>query len=144
MDSKKRNFIGETIKYRRGSGVLGQFFLLNVSLPLYSISLSYNDMEKGLRFKNCFRLVLWELTFCRQFKVGNNYYHIFVSNEIIESSFVSNKTSEITSVFPLYFYPEKGHRTIEGKKQKPNDSPGARRKMAQTTQYMTPGDKYSL
>jgi predicted helicase len=60
------------------------------------------------------------LALCRQFKVGNEFYHVFVSNKIIESSLVSNKTSEITSIFPLYLYPEEGHRTIEGKKRKPN------------------------
>jgi predicted helicase len=60
------------------------------------------------------------LALCRQFKAGNDYCHIFISNEIIESSLVSNKTSEITSIFPLYLYPEKGHKTIEGKKRKPN------------------------
>jgi predicted helicase len=33
------------------------------------------------------------------------YQHVFISTNIIESSFVSNKTSEITSAFPLYLYP---------------------------------------
>jgi predicted helicase len=46
------------------------------------------------------------LAFCKQFKAGDNYFHAFISNKIIESSFVSNKTSEITSIFPLYLYPE--------------------------------------
>ena len=46
------------------------------------------------------------LALCKQFKSGNNYQHIFITNKIIESSFVSNKTSEITSVFPLYVYGE--------------------------------------
>ncbi|TAH30947.1 MAG: DNA methyltransferase [Cytophagales bacterium] len=45
------------------------------------------------------------LTLCKQFKTGNNYFHAFITNEIIESSYVSNRTSEITSVFPLYLYP---------------------------------------
>lgn len=39
---------------------------------------------------------------CKQFKSGNNYVHAFIANKIIESSYVSNRTSEITSVFPLY------------------------------------------
>lgn len=48
------------------------------------------------------------LALCKQFKAGNNYVHTFISNQIIESSYVSNKTSEITSLFPLYIYPDQG------------------------------------
>ncbi len=47
------------------------------------------------------------LSLCKQFKTGNSYQHVLISNKIIESSFVSNRTSEITSTFPLYLYPEK-------------------------------------
>lgn len=46
------------------------------------------------------------ITLCKQFKSGDSYQHILISDKIIESSFVSNKTSEITSVFPLYLYPD--------------------------------------
>ncbi len=46
------------------------------------------------------------LALCKQFKTGDNYFHSFISNKIIESSYVSNRTSEITSTFPLYLYPE--------------------------------------
>ncbi len=46
------------------------------------------------------------LALCKQFKTGDNYYHAFISNRIFESSYVSNRTSEITSTFPLYLYPE--------------------------------------
>lgn len=53
------------------------------------------------------------LALCKQFKTGENYVHTFISNKIIESSYVSNRTSEITSTFPLYIYPEtKGQQTI--------------------------------
>ena len=45
------------------------------------------------------------LCLCKQFKTGDNYMHVFISNKIIESSYVSNRTSEITSSFPLYLYP---------------------------------------
>jgi hypothetical protein len=38
------------------------------------------------------------ITLCKQFKTGDNYAHVFVSNKIIESSYVSNRTSEITSL----------------------------------------------
>ena len=54
------------------------------------------------------------LTLCKQFKTGDNYVHAFITNKVIESSYVSNRTSEITSTFPLYFYPEtNGQQTIE-------------------------------
>jgi predicted helicase len=54
------------------------------------------------------------LSLCKQFKTGDNYFHAFISNKIIESSYVSNRTSEITSTFPLYKYPDKnGQQTIE-------------------------------
>jgi very-short-patch-repair endonuclease len=53
------------------------------------------------------------LALCKQFKTGDNYYHAFISNRIFESSYVSNRTSEITSTFPLYLYPEtSGQQTI--------------------------------
>jgi len=45
------------------------------------------------------------LNLCKQFKTGDNYVHAFITNKIIESSYVSNRTSEITSAFPLYLYP---------------------------------------
>ena len=54
---------------------------------------------------------------CRQQKVGSNFAHIFVSNKIIESSLVSNKTSEITSLLPLYFYNNDGTKTPNLKKE---------------------------
>jgi predicted helicase len=54
------------------------------------------------------------LALCKQFKTGDNYVHSFISDKIIESSFVSNRTSEITSTFPLYLYPEtKAQQSIE-------------------------------
>jgi len=42
------------------------------------------------------------LCLSKQFKSGNQYHHVFVTNTIIESSYISNKTSEITSIFPLF------------------------------------------
>lgn len=54
------------------------------------------------------------LTLCKQFKTGDNYVHAFIANKVIESSYVSNRTSEITSTFPLYIYPEtSGQQTID-------------------------------
>lgn len=62
------------------------------------------------------------LTLCKQFKTGDNYVHAFIANKVIESSYVSNRTSEITSTFPLYLYPEtNGQQTIEqDTERKPN------------------------
>jgi predicted helicase len=62
------------------------------------------------------------LALCKQFKTGDNYVHAFISNKVIESSYVSNRTSEITSTFPLYLYPESnGQQTIEkSEKRTPN------------------------
>ena len=51
------------------------------------------------------------LTCCKQFKSGDYYQHVFISNKMIESSYVSNKTSEITSAFPLYLYPKEDNQT---------------------------------
>ncbi len=54
------------------------------------------------------------LTLCKQFKTGDKYVHAFIANKVIESSYVSNRTSEITSTFPLYLYPEtNGQQSIE-------------------------------
>ena len=53
------------------------------------------------------------LTLCKQFKTGENYVHFFITDKIIESSYVSNRTSEITSLLPLYIYPNtNGQQTI--------------------------------
>ncbi len=63
------------------------------------------------------------LALCKQFKTGDQYVHSFITNKMIESSFVSNKTSEITSTFPLYLYPEKNSLQsldAEEKKRTPN------------------------
>jgi predicted helicase len=45
------------------------------------------------------------LSACRQFKTGDEYCHVLVSENMIESGYVSNRTSEITYLFPLYLYP---------------------------------------
>jgi predicted helicase len=45
------------------------------------------------------------LMVCRQQKT-DGYYHCLIHENIVESSYVSNKTSEIGYVFPLYLYQE--------------------------------------
>ena len=52
----------------------------------------------------------------RQVKAGN-WNHVFISNKIIESSFVSNKTGEIGTNFPLYLYTEDGSKITNLKKE---------------------------
>jgi predicted helicase len=42
----------------------------------------------------------------RQVKSGEEWQHCLVTNTITESCFVSNRTSEISYVFPLYLYPD--------------------------------------
>ena len=59
------------------------------------------------------------LAICRQFKSGNTYQHVFAGNHFIESCFVSNKTSEITYMHPLYLYPTEGEEKL-GETRKPN------------------------
>lgn len=44
------------------------------------------------------------LVVCKQMKSGKVYQHFFITNQIAESSIVSNKTGEIGYVFPLYLY----------------------------------------
>ena len=49
---------------------------------------------------------------CRQL-VTDEYSHIFVTNKIVDDSFVSNKSKETGYIFPLYLYPEtNGQQTI--------------------------------
>ncbi|MCL2062973.1 MAG: hypothetical protein FWG98_01180 [Candidatus Cloacimonetes bacterium] len=49
------------------------------------------------------------LMLCRQQKAGE-FHHCFVHRNIVESSYVSNNTSEIGYSFPLYFKPEKENK----------------------------------
>jgi len=52
------------------------------------------------------------LTISRQVKASKDWRHFLISELMIESSFVSNKTSEITSIFPLYIYPDKNKKDL--------------------------------
>jgi type I restriction-modification system DNA methylase subunit len=51
------------------------------------------------------------LSLTRQFKTGNEYQHVLVGDFIVESSYVSNRTSEIGSTFPLWLYDEQGNKS---------------------------------
>lgn len=48
------------------------------------------------------------LNICRQYKTGETYQHVFVGNAIVESSFISGRTSEICYTLPLWLYHEDG------------------------------------
>jgi len=53
------------------------------------------------------------LDLCRQI-VSDNYTHIFITNKIVDDSFVSNKSRERGYVYPLYLYTEtNAQQTIE-------------------------------
>ena len=60
------------------------------------------------------------LVFCKQVKAGD-FHHVGISNSIIESSLVSNKTGEINSIAPLYLYHEDG--MTNGYDKQPNLCP---------------------
>ncbi|WP_297518292.1 type ISP restriction/modification enzyme [Flavobacterium sp.] len=91
----------------------------SISYRLFDDRYIYYDMKivERAREKIMYNFLKGEnlgLSLCKQFKTGDNYFHAFISNKIIESSYVSNRTSEITSTFPLYKYPDKnGQQTID-------------------------------
>jgi predicted helicase len=54
------------------------------------------------------------LIFVRQIKTSDNFEYVFLTDKIFESSYLSNKTGEITYVSPLYLYPDNsGQQTID-------------------------------
>jgi predicted helicase len=77
---------------------------------------SYDIMQHFLKGENV------GLALCKQFKTGDNYLHAYISKGIIESSYVSNRTSEITSIFPIYLYPDDKNKDLfaEGQERTPN------------------------
>jgi hypothetical protein len=66
------------------------------------------------------------LLVCRQQSI-TGFYHAFVSEKIVESCVVSNKTREISYLYPLYLYPKTNKqnmfRYLESNKRKPNINP---------------------
>lgn len=51
------------------------------------------------------------LIFCKQVKAGDSWNHVGISFNIIESSFISNKTGEINSISPLYLCTDQNERS---------------------------------
>ncbi len=62
---------------------------------------------------------------CRQL-ISSNYSHIFITNKIVDDSFVSNKSRERGYLFPLYLYPDAtGQRELgQTSDRVPNLDPG--------------------
>lgn len=57
---------------------------------------------------------------CRQL-VSENYSHIFITDKIVDDSFVSNKSKERGYVFPLYLYSQEN--ILDNKARNPNLNP---------------------
>lgn len=58
------------------------------------------------------------INICRQL-VTDSFSHVFVTNKIVDNSFVSNKSKERGYVCPLYLYPDtKGQHTIKQTQQR--------------------------
>jgi len=55
------------------------------------------------------------LTVGRQVKASRIWHHCLISDLMIESTFISNKTSEITYLFPLHIYPPKNKKDNPGR-----------------------------
>jgi len=51
---------------------------------------------------------------------GNNFYHLFISNNISDQCFISNKTKEGCQVFPLYLYSKTEDGIFKEKQRTPN------------------------
>ncbi len=57
------------------------------------------------------------LVILRQVKAGDSFQHIFISSYVVESTLISNRTSEIDYVLPLYVYSEDGTKIPNLKKE---------------------------
>ena len=70
------------------------------------------------------------LMFTRQVKAFNKYQHVFVTQNIFDSTLVSNKTSEASYGCPLYIYPESQQYEID-LERKPNLDPAVVQQIAE-------------
>ena len=119
IDTDKQNLKNKILKKHEK---IDQSLIRPISYRPFDKRFLYNDVNliERSRIKVMKHFLEGEnvgLTLCKQFKTGENYVHAFLSNKIIESSFVSNRTSEITSTFPLYLYsenPRSGSDPLEG------------------------------
>lgn len=67
-------------------------------------SKGFHCMPRGDVMQHFIKVQNIGLALNKQYKAGDNYQHIFLTDKIIESSLVSNKTSEICSFVPLYLF----------------------------------------
>lgn len=100
------------------------FFVKQISYRPFEKKWIYYDVDKVERAREELVYHLMDkdnlcLGLCRQFKSGSVYQHVLIANDFIESCFVSNKTSEISYMHPLYLYPTKGEAAL-GATRKPN------------------------
>lgn len=74
------------------------------------------------------------LALCKQFKTGDQYVHLFIAKQIIESSYVSNRTSEITYILPIYLYFDKDEQQalVKNKEIYPNLDPETVKKISES------------
>jgi len=86
-------------------------------LIFYHDSLVWRSVKKIM--KNFNQKENIGLMVCRQQKTSG-FHHVLVHKNIIESSYVSNKTSEIGSSFPLYIYNESEESNLDKTKRHSN------------------------
>jgi hypothetical protein len=83
-------------------------FILNISYRPFDIRyIFWHDSLVWRTVKQIMRHMLHDntaITTVRQVKTGETWQHTLVSDKLIESCYISNKTSEIGYVFPLYLY----------------------------------------
>ena len=81
-------------------------------------SKGFHCMPRGNVMRHFLREENVGLMVCRQQKT-DGFYHCLMHKNIVESSFVSNQTSEIGYSFPLYLYPDTDE-IFDNENRKPN------------------------
>ena len=120
---KKRN---NKIKLDKNKIIPIAYRLFDTKWTAYDKGLLWRMMDETMR-----HLVVGEnfgIVLCRQFKAGNEYCHVFMTDKLIESSLISNKTSETGYCFPLYRYEipkdkdlfDNGEKVVKSAKRKHN------------------------
>jgi len=83
-----------------------QYRPFDTELIFYHPSLVWRHVDRIM--KNFLIGENYALVSVRQVKAGDTYQHVLVSNNMVESTYLSNKTGEIDYVLPLYLYSENG------------------------------------
>jgi predicted helicase len=115
----------ETIKWKASSALKHNFDeskIVHMSYRPFDDRFVYYDdifIERPRRevMKNFIAGDNIALVVLRQIKAGGTYQHVLIANKIVESTYISNKTSEIDYVFPLYLYPKNGEQMWTGDAQ---------------------------